>query len=1017
MSNKENNQEFLSLVQGQHFDKKNKKNKDRNNKNKKNNTNNVKEGFTGNQNENGLGQDIDLAPNYKPVLINEYTRMKTTSAQNQKDLTELQNLQSQYNNLLSKYKDLTNQIKTDTKNNMEKISLSNPYLEKNITLSNTNGALPIISSGTGGYVTSQGIFKNYPDIATANATSGQNGCPADFTKNVQLDKYSALLTQGSDMVSGQSCGNENRNVYVSSMIKNPKATYVGCYADNTTGTPTMTFIGGAPSPPNSAAIVNGNFNEPQIPANTYTGYWGSTAVPGWYFNAMLVNSFINSSYPIPYPNGNQCVSIYYNQYIYQDINLVAGTYTLSFMACGSNIGGAGNPINIVVASTNPTPTQATQTFNVQPPVNVWTSYSETFNITTSGIFQITFSGLTNGLYSALTSVSLSPNSTPSSPGTYTYSACEDAAINGGYKYFALQNVNPSNSQGYCAVSNDGIASTVNGTANIASKQIVLWSSNTGGQPGSYASFNNGSLSVLNSSGAAIFSTPNTTKQPSNYIGCYADQSTRAMPLYNNGSQQYNNSECQQIAQSQGATYYGLQNSTSGQNAQCALSSNLGQAQEYGVANNCTQISDGSWSGGGWSNAVYSTTTPTSNYFLILQSDGNMCIYLGSNPNDNQGGVWCTMTNGKQQQGNPLMVSANNKFGQNWMPSGSVLYPGEYLSFTNGNLVLIMQSDGNLVLYTYQLSTNCQKMADGKMGGGLGANALYELNEVGYPNNLGNVAYVDSNAVLHQYPSSMIGYSNEYNMYENFNSTGNDLSQVQVTDINACKQQCNSYDGNQCGGFVYEKASNICNLKGSGIYPKSPRQYTSAYTLAVRKPTIINNSSNTDPNINPNIASFFDSKMVQIDSVQYQNYPQGDAMTPDSFNEYSNPAISENIKNQMTQLQNQLTTVASHIANKMEEMYNEDKGVVSKMNMNDEQFKKQILMYKTVSMREQGINQGPNSVNNVKVKEGMQNMSINDINGLLQDTDLHVLQENYGYMFWSILAVGLLTVTVNVMRRE
>ena len=90
MSNKENNQEFLSLVQGQHFDKKNKKNKDRNNKNKKNNTNNVKEGFTGNQNENGLGQDIDLAPNYKPVLINEYTRMKTTSAQNQKALKEVE---------------------------------------------------------------------------------------------------------------------------------------------------------------------------------------------------------------------------------------------------------------------------------------------------------------------------------------------------------------------------------------------------------------------------------------------------------------------------------------------------------------------------------------------------------------------------------------------------------------------------------------------------------------------------------------------------------------------------------------------------------------------------------------------------------------------------------------------------------------------------------------------------------------------------------------------------------------
>jgi anaerobic ribonucleoside-triphosphate reductase len=144
------------------------------------------------------------------------------------------------------------------------------------------------------------------------------------------------------------------------------------------------------------------------------------------------------------------------------------------------------------------------------------------------------------------------------------------------------------------------------------------------------------------------------------------------------------------------------------------------------------------------------------------------------------------------------------------------------------------------------------------------------------------------------------------------------------------------------------------------------------------------------------------------------------MTTDSIDTYSNPAINENIKNQMTQLQDQLTNVASQIANKMEEMYNQDKTVVSKMNMNDEQFKKQILMYKTVTMREQkehNLTKGHNLTEGHNLKEGMQNMTISDINGLLQDTDLHVLQENYGYMFWTILAAGLLTITINVMRRE
>ena len=82
------------------------------------------------------------------------------------------------------------------------------------------------------------------------------------------------------------------------------------------------------------------------------------------------------------------------------------------------------------------------------------------------------------------------------------------------------------------------------------------------------------------------------------------------------------------------------------------------------------------------------------------------------------------------------------------------------------------------------------------------------------------------------------------------------------------------------------------------------------------------------------------------------------------------------------------------------------------------------------MKEQGLRQGPNQGSNSNYNsnlgnklgpnregiEGLQNMSQNDINGLLKDSDLLVLQENYGYIFWSILAVGLLTVTVNVMKR-
>ena len=119
-----------------------------------------------------------------------------------------------------------------------------------------------------------------------------------------------------------------------------------------------------------------------------------------------------------------------------------------------------------------------------------------------------------------------------------------------------------------------------GEASSTTTTMPIWSPNI--SDGAKATFINGSITVLNSSGTTVFSTPNSTSPPSSYIGCYGDSSTRAMPMYNNGSHQYNKSECQQIAQENGATYYGLQDSTSGENAQCALSSNLTQKQIFTV---------------------------------------------------------------------------------------------------------------------------------------------------------------------------------------------------------------------------------------------------------------------------------------------------------------------------------------------------------------------------------------------------------------------------------------------------
>jgi len=894
----------------------------------------------------------------------------------------LANLKSEYDSTLTEYQTLSNQIENIATNYVDRSSSSNPYLGKVIQLQ--GGALF--------YVTNKGIAKQIDNMEIYNAVSGKNGFPpqGQFI-TVSIPWSSTYNTPGATIPTnppliigthiqiGQSVGNEGENVYVNKMISNPTTSYQGCYSDNASPPSTMTFIGGSPPPPNNAAIVNGNFIQPQIATNTYVGYWGTNNVPGWYFNAMLLNSYKKSSYPIPYPGGSQCVSIYYDQYIYQLITLPAGSYSLSFYLCGSNIGSGGNKIGIGIGSTASPQTQPNQNFYETPPVDVWTQYTVNFTITTSGPFQITFWGFNDGLYTALANVSLTPSGGSTSAGTYTYSMCEQAAINSGYKYFALQNVNADSSQGYCAVSNDGIASTKNGTAYTVKSQTALWASNTSGQSGNTCSFSNGSLNVLNSSGAAVFSTPNKTAQPSNYIGCYKDQSNRAMTMYNKGVQMYNNKTCQQAASSIGAEYYALQNSKNGQNAQCFTSSNLSQSKKYGIATNCTQISNGIWSGGGWSNSIYSTSTPTNSYFLILQDDGNMCIYLGSSPTDNQGLVWASGTNGKQQQGNPKMVAANNKFGQIWMPSGSALAPGEYLSSTNGNLVLMMQSDGNLVLYTYQVAENCQKMADGNMGGGIGANALYELNAVGKSSLMSMLGFVDEDSLIHTYPASNETYANTYTTMNGNDSAGYDIPGASYGNatVEQCKTSCNN--NSACAGFTFDNVNNICYPKTSSMYPNGEIEINSNVDLYVR-----NKMPKSPPIGVPNTTN-------NIDTILYGNYINGGQIK----NKYGLSSLTTTQRQQLDQLQTKLNLLSSQITSFTSKFEN---GTVSAQ----DQAKKNV----------EGIQDYLTGLDKTNVKVTNFDTTFERV---LTNSDINILKENYNYLFWSILAAGTVIVSMNVLK--
>jgi len=900
---------------------------------------------------------------------------------NETDNADLESLKNQYNMLLGQVQELEKRNMSDTKNYLEIIDPNNKFHNANVRLNNNQDL---------GYVTNKGVYKLFHSEEISKNTEGKNGCPSKTmatsfsssglnTPGTIIDSNPALMV-GTPMKPGQSCGHEGDNVFVDSILPtNIEAKYSGCYTDNP-GSSSMTFIGG--SPPPQGAIVNGNFEQPSISSNSYEYINSSSKVPGWNFNAVLINNSSAWGFPIPYPSGNQCACIQMDQTFSQTLDLGTGKYTLTFFAVGRNCcdtSRAGQS-NAVAIKLNDTTIQW-----VQPPVEKWTSYSINFDVSSTGKNILTFQGgwTFSDLSTAFQNISISGGD--STNGKYTYNMCKDAAVSGGYRYFALQGVNPQTSTGYCAVSNDSVGATSKGNAYIVSGGITLWSSETKGKTGCTAILTNqGALSVVQNN-TSVFSTPNANANPSDYLGCYGDGDGdgdgRAMPLYNNGGQEYNRDQCRDIAQKSGAKYFGLQNSTSGTNAQCAFGDDLGKIMQYGKAGNCTQLSDGSYSGGGWSNAVYSVNA-SSVYFLMLLDDGNMCIYRGSGPDDNQGFIWCTGTNGKQQKPNPRYAAAKGKYGKNYMNSGATLAAGDFVGSTDGSIYLIMQHDGNLVLYTSQNALNCTKISDNIMGGGVGANALYDLGTTGFPSNVGKIGYVDDDGNLSEYPTSMKGLSTSYSKFPNSDTTGNDIGEpILNSTVDSCKTKCDSMD--DCGGYVFDTNQQTCYPKNKKMYPNSSKIAKTGVDIYLRQPSITEYPGSS-------------KNMATIDSIQWKNYQN--TGKPVSAATFGNSGVLTNTEKQaLDQMRGRLNLLAQQITGKTNQLLNKNTNVNNQLLTNKTNFKNNASDFTEITSMDQ-------------------TGKLNNINEIVKDTDIVTLQENYRYIMWSVLAIGVVSLSLTILKK-
>lgn len=551
----------------------------------------------------------------------------------------------------------------------------------------------------------------------------------------------------------------------------------------------------------------------------------------------------------------------------------------------------------------------------------------------------------------------------STAGKYGFDQCKMAAIDKGYQYFALQQANETTGLGYCTVSNDLTASSKYGTA---FKNIVLWSSNTFGKPVSYAILKkDGTLNVCDSNGKPFWTSPN-----------------------GKNCEQVYSTTWNQDAPGNDISYL-LRTTEANCINVCNNNPNCGGFAWNRSNNNSCWIKSGKLSNLRHNNQriLKKKTVDTSqcNYFLILQNDGNMCIYRGD-PNKNLGAIWCTMTNGKQQLANTNYSVSKSKYGMTFIKNDQVLNKGDWILSADGRLLLIMQTDGNLVLYTFQNNCIQGKNTGNKFVGGVSANPIYDIGLKGILSDMGSIGFIDPNNELQIYPNSNTKYTDSYSStLDGTTVNGNDIPATSFVNTkgvpSACMEACNKLDN--CSGFVFDTTgpTPVCRPKSNTSYYGNKDLQTKVGNV-----TFIRDKTNITPTGIPK---------VNIDSVKYNNYTK---FLPNNLN-FNSMSLNSVQKNQLKQLESRLEQLSNQLKSNTVSIFDSQKqfhsNELDKFNQN---FKNNVNDY---------------HVTNSKIKNFDLN---NNIENILKESDIKILQENYSYMFWSIIAITTVLVAINIKKQ-
>lgn len=566
-------------------------------------------------------------------------------------------------------------------------------------------------------------------------------------------------------------------------------------------------------------------------------------------------------------------------------------------------------------------------------------------------------------------------------GNYDYNECRQYAITSGYQYFALQN-------GYCGLSNNKDELIKNGDGKIYNI-IPLWSTETYGKNSKFFKItDNGILYLGDENGAIIWSNNGENKTANCWWSGHINPDSLTATYGGNCSNVNSGNVSKNVIDMLKNNNYpeqlnlAINNSTLGDPS-------IGCIKSFDTAYQCGnewKTSHIEYGEGQYFLYDCKDNAQKCQFILVLNDDGNLLWYRGNDPNNTTELIWSSNTSGKVEDINPNYNINKSKYGRNYLKTNETLAVGDYLSSNNGKATLILQSDGNLVLYTWKSQSNCSKLSDGNMSGGFGSNSVYDIGTKASISNIGKLGYIDENSELNTYDVGNQTYSNDYSEFKSIDAWGADIPNAAFNDANLekCKEACNS--NKDCAGFVLSADGTRCYPKTNQMYP-----FGGEYNINSDYNTYIRNKIPA----NPPVGVIQNTK--NIDTIKFENYIKGNKLK-------DNYSISTSIntvkKQQLEQLQNKINLLANQI------------------NDYTKKFGSGTLNSETQSTQNiSGLNdyiKDLKSTNQSIIK--VQNTTNSNLTNIASESDLIVLQKSYNYMFWSILAAGAVLISMNIIKK-